>query len=86
MGRQTSDGELEVILNSYRRILSCRVIPAQDGCLLSRQGHLDSGARDAVVRRRVLVREEERERQETRAFNHAYIRGRGIQRKGQLIH
>ena len=86
MGRHTSDGELEVILNSYRRILSCRVIPAQDGCLLSRQGHLDSGARDAVVRRRVLVREEERERQETRAFNHAYIRGRGIQRKGHLIH
>ena len=30
---------------------------------MARQGHLDSGARDVAVRRRVLVREEERGRQ-----------------------
>merc|ERR1719319_1349298 len=83
-GRQTSDGELAVILNSYRRILSCRFIWAQEGCLLIRQGHLDSGTRDAAMRRRVLVREEERGRQESRAFHHAYVRGRGIHRQGQL--
>ena len=69
-GRQTSDGELAVILNSYRRILSCRFIQAQEGCLLARQGHLDSGVRDAAVRWRVLVMEEERGRQESRAFHH----------------
>jgi len=34
--------------------------------------------RDAVVRRRVLVREEERGRLESQAFHHAYVRGRGI--------
>ena len=85
-GRQTSDGELAVILNSYRRILSCWFIRAQEGCLLARQGHMDSGARDAAVRRRVLVREEERGRQEARAFHHGYVRGRGMHRKGQLTH
>ena len=45
-----------------------------------------SGARDAAVRRRVLVREEERGRQEARAFHHAYVRGRGMHHKGQLTH
>ena len=30
-GRHTSDGDLAVILNSYRRILSCRFIQAQEG-------------------------------------------------------
>ena len=48
-GRQTSEGELAVILNSYRRILSCRFIRAQLNLLLERQGHLDSGARDAEL-------------------------------------
>ena len=42
-GRQTSEGEMTVILNSYRRILSCRFIRSQEECLLARQGHLDSG-------------------------------------------
>ena len=77
-GRQTSDGELAVILNLYRRILSCRFIRAQQNHLLTRQGHLDSGARDAAVRRRVLAREEERGRKEARAFHQAYVRGRGM--------
>ena len=42
-----------------KQILSCRFIRAQEGCLLAIQGYLDSGARDAAVKRRVLVREEE---------------------------
>ena len=84
-GRTTSDGELSVILNSYRRILSCRFVRAQESCLLARQGHLDTGARDAAARRRVLVREEEMVRQEARAFHQAYVRGRGMKRTGQLV-
>lgn len=83
-GHTTSDGQLSVILNSYRRILSCRFVRAQESCLLARQGHLDPGARDAAVRRRVLVREEERVRLEARAFYQAYVRGRGMTRTGQL--
>ena len=67
-GRQTSDGELSVILNSDRKILRCWFIRAQEEFLLVRQGHLDSVARE-------LVREEERGRQEFRAFHHAYMRG-----------
>ena len=59
-GRQTSEGELAVILSSYGRILSCGFIRAQEGYLLARQGHLNSGERDAAGRRRVLVREKER--------------------------
>ena len=43
-----------------KQILSCRFIRAQEGFLLAIQGYLDSGARDAAVKRRVLVREEER--------------------------
>ena len=45
----------------HYRILSCRFFQAQEGFLLARQGHFDSGARDAAVKRRVLVREEEKE-------------------------
>ena len=83
-GRTTSEGELSIILNSYRRILSCKFVRAQESCLLARQGHLDTGARDAAARRRVLVREEEMVRQEARAFHQAYVRGRGMKRTGQL--
>ena len=74
-----------VILNSYRRILSCKFVRAQESCLLARQGHLDTGARDAAARRRVLVREEEMVRKEARAFHQAYVRGRGMKRTGQLV-
>ena len=41
---------------------------------------MDAGARDAAARRRILVREEEQARNESRAF----VRGRGMHRTGQL--
>ena len=85
-GRQTSEGQRAAILGSYRRVLSCRFVKAQENCLLVRQGHLDKGARDAAARRRVLAMEEERGRLESRAFHQAYVRGRGMHKTGQLTH
>ena len=83
-GQPMSDGRLAVILGSYRRILSCRSIRSQESCLMARQGHLDSGAREAAVRRRLLVREEVRGRFEAQAHHEAYVRGRATHRVGGL--
>lgn len=43
----TSDGQLSVIISSYRRLLSTTGVRAQALCLLSRLGQLDPGAKAA---------------------------------------
>ena len=48
MGHSTSDRELSVILNSYGRIPSCLFVQAKESGLLARQGHQNTGAREAA--------------------------------------
>ena len=59
------------------------IVRAQAMCLLTRLGHLDSGARAAAQRRAVGMREEELLRREQRSYHQAYMRGRRV--RGQLV-
>ena len=42
-GVPTTAGTLASIIGSYRRILSCTFVRAQESCLLARMGHMDAG-------------------------------------------
>ena len=83
-GVPATDGALSTITASYRRILSCTMVKANETCLLARLGHMDAGARGAAGRRAATVREEQLTRAETAAHFAAYIRGRGGPRRGRL--
>ena len=83
-GVPTTAGTLASIIGSYRRILSCTFVRAQESCLLARMGHMDAGARDAAVRRQVAVRQEVLAREENLAYFAAYVRGRSGPLRGRL--
>ena len=83
-GVRTTVGTLASIIGSYRRILSCTFVRAQESCLLARMGHMDAGARDAAVRRRVAARQEVLAREENLAYFAAYVRGRSGPVRGRL--
>ena len=77
-------GTLASIVGSYRRILSCTFVRAQESCLLARMGHMDAGARDAAVRRQVSMRQDALAREENLAYFAAHVRGRSGPVRGRL--
>ena len=80
------DSDISLTLAHYRRIMSTVAVRAQATCLLSRMGHLDKAAREAATRSTLAVRREAALRAEARAFHQAYVRGRGVEHSGDLVH
>ena len=83
-GIPTSAGTLASVIGSYRHILSCSFVRANESCLIARMGHLGPGARDAAVRRQVAVRRERLAREEAAAHYQEYVRGREGPMRGRL--
>jgi hypothetical protein len=79
-GVPATDGALSTITASYRRILSCTMVKANETCLLARLGHMDAGGGGEAGGHC----EEQLTRAETAAHSAAYIRGRGGPRRGRL--
>ena len=50
--------------------------------MTARLGHLGYAAREVAGRRRDLMTQEERARREAAAYHAAYVRGRGMRRRG----
>lgn len=75
-GKPATETESGMMLSHYRRILSTTFVRSQAVCLLSRLGHLGSGARAAAQTCITTMRQEEVARMEIRAYYQAYIQGR----------
>ena len=81
-GKPVTDGWRSVILGQYRRYFSSLFVKVQAACLTARLGHLGPAAREVAGRRRDLMAQEERSRREAAAYHAAYVRGRGMRRRG----
>ena len=81
-GKPVTDGWRSVILGQYRRYFSSLFVRVQAACLTARLGHLGPVAREVAGRRRDLMAQEERARREAAAYHAAYVRGRGMRRRG----
>ena len=55
---------------------------AQAACLKARLGHLGIAAREVAGRRHDMMAQEDRARREAQAYHAAYVRGRGMRRRG----
>ena len=77
-----TDGWRSVILGQYRRYFSSWFVKVQAACLTARLGHLGPSAREVAGRRRDLMAQEERARREAAAYHAAYVKGRGMRRRG----
>ena len=82
-GREGSDQERSIILAGMRRSLSMVAARAYSSCLLDRVARVGEDHRNAARRRALVRREEERVMEERRAYWHANVRSRGLDR-GQL--
>ena len=71
-------------VGEIRRALSVQVVRGQALCLLERLAHLGPGARAAGERRQLVVRLDERRRQEAQAYSLAH-RQRGLSRVGRAF-
>ena len=76
-GREGTEQERAIILSGLRRRLSMAAAKANSACLLDRVGRVGEHHRQAAKRRAWAKREEERMKEERRAYWHAYVRGRG---------
>ena len=83
-GREGTDQERSIILAGLRRTLSMAAAKANSACLLDRVSRVGEEHRQAARRRAWVKREEERIQEERRAFWHANVRARGLNR-GQMI-
>ena len=81
-GKPVTDGWRSVILGQFRRYLSSWFVKVQAACLTARLGHLGPSAREVAGRRRDLMAQEERARRGATAYHAAYVRGRGMRRRG----
>ena len=84
-GRLVTDGWRSVVLGQYRRHFSTLFVKAQAACLTARLGHLGIGAREVAGRRHDMMAQEERARREAEAYHAAYVRGRGMRRRGGVV-
>ena len=84
-GYEGSDKELGLVTGQIRRSLSVDFVRAQALCLFSRLAHLGDGAQAAAVRRQQAGREEEGRRRDQVAHYLAHIRGRGVNRAGEVF-
>ena len=84
-GQVAGDWELGSVMGQIRRALSLDFVRAQSLCLLSRLSYLGEGARAAVARRQQAGREEEARRRDQVAHYLAHIRGRGVERAGEIF-
>ena len=84
-GREGTEHERSVLLAGYRRALSMVAAKANSACLLDRVARVGEGHRQAAKRRAWAKREEERLRQERKAYWHANIRARGVSRRGEFV-
>ena len=82
-GREGSDQERSIILAGMRRSLSMVAARAYSSCLPDRVARVGEDHRNAARRRAWVRREEERVMEERRAYWHANVRSRGLDR-GQL--
>ena len=83
-GREGTDQERSIILAGLRRTLSMAAAKANSACLLDRVSRVGEEHRQSARRRAWVKREEERIQEERRAFWHANVRARGLNRE-QLI-
>ena len=83
-GREGTDQERSIILAGLRRALSMAAAKAYSTCLLDRVSRVGEEHRQAARRRAWVKREEERMQKERRAFWHANVRARGLNR-GQIF-
>ena len=83
-GWEGPDWELGEVMGQIRRALSLDFVRAQALCTIARIGQLGEGARAAGQRRQQATREEEGRRREREAHYLAHIRGRGVDRAGDI--
>ena len=83
-GREGSDQERAIILAGLRRQLSLATAKANSACLLDRVGRIGEEHRQAAKRRAWVKREEELMQEERKAYWHAYVRGAGVNRRGDF--
>ena len=84
-GRENSGQELAEVTGQLRRTLSCSILKANAGCLLSRVGLVGDGAESAGKRRRWAQVAEEKLRREREANWLALRTGRNLVRRGQFL-
>ena len=84
-GWEGGDKELGLVTGQIRRSLSVDFVRAQALCLFSRLAHLGDGAQAAALRRQQAGQEEEGRRREEIAHYIAHIRGRGVNRAGEVF-
>ena len=84
-GWEGGDKELGLVTGQIRRSLSVDFVRAQALCLFSRLAHLGDGAQAAALRRQQAGQEEEGRRREQIAHYIAHIRGRGVNRAGEVF-
>ena len=83
-GRPVSDQQRGQLLHQLRRELSVTAVRAQASCLLSRLGHIGSGAREAAQRRTRAKQTVELARKDALAHWEAEVRGGRLRPVGRL--
>jgi hypothetical protein len=84
-GWPASDWELGEVIGQVRRDLSLDFVRANALCVLARIGQVGDGARAAAQRREQAGREEEARKRERMAHYLAHVRGRGVDRAGEVF-
>ena len=84
-GWPASDWELGEVMGKIRRDLSLDFVRSNALCVLARIGQVGGGARAAAQRREQAGREEEARKRERMAHYLAHIRGRGVNRAGEIF-
>ena len=77
-----TEHERAVIVTGLRRKLSMTAAKANSACLLDRIERIGVEHREAAKRRAWAKSEEDRVKEERKAYRHAYIRGGGLDKKG----
>ena len=84
-GWPASDWELGEVMGKIRRDLSLDFVRSNALCVLARIGQVGGGARAAAQRREQAGREEEARKRERMAHYLAHVRGRGVNRAGEIV-
>ena len=83
-GREGTEQERATVLSGLRRKLSLAAAKANSACLLDRVARIGEEHRQAAKRRAWAKSEEERVKEERKAYWQAYVRGGGLARRGDF--